>query len=136
MYRQIAEIPFNFLCPGVVVGSTVHVIPLFLPGDVVDIKQAWQETRILVDDYWKRWSKEYVLMLQERKKWKTSTPDLKVGQMVLLVSDDRPRDQWRLGVVDDLGAESDGRMRQVKVRLANGKTFRCHMCALVSLELE
>jgi hypothetical protein len=61
--------PFNFLCPGVVVGSTVHVIPPFLPGDVVDIKQAWQKTRILVDDYWRRWSKEYVLMLKEREKW-------------------------------------------------------------------
>jgi hypothetical protein len=120
----------------VVVGSTIHVIPPFLPEDGVDIKQAWQKNRILVDNYWRRWSKEYVLMLQERKKWKTSTPDLKVGQMVLLVSYDQPRDQWRLGVVDDLGAESDGCVRQVKVRLAIGKTFRCHMCAFVSLELD
>jgi hypothetical protein len=39
-------------------------------------------------------------------------------------------------VVDDLGVESDGRVRQVKVRLANGKTFRRHMCTLVSLELD
>jgi hypothetical protein len=65
-----------------------------------------------------------------------STPNLKIGQMVLLVSDDRPRDQWRLGVVEDLGEESDRRVRQVKVRLANGKTFRRHTHALISLELD
>jgi hypothetical protein len=43
-----------------------------------------------------------------------STPNLKIGQIVLLVSDDRPRDQWRLGVVEDLGTESDGSGRQVR----------------------
>jgi hypothetical protein len=128
--------PFNFLCPGVVVGSTVHVIPPVLPGDTVNMRHAWQKARVLVDNFWRRWSEEYILMLRERKKWKVSTPNLRVGQLVLLVSDDRPRDQWRLGVVEDLGTESDGRVRQVRVRLANGKTFRRHMRALVRLELD
>jgi hypothetical protein len=128
--------PFNFLCPGVVVCSTVHVIPPVPSENTVDIREAWQRSRVLVDEFWKRWTEEYILMLRERKKWKVSTPNLRVGQLVLLVSDDRPRDQWRLGVVDDLGTESDGRVRQVTVRLANGKTFRRHTCALVSLELD
>jgi hypothetical protein len=128
--------PFNFLCPGVVVGSTVHVIPPVLPGDTVSMRHAWQKARVLVDDFWRRWSDEYILMLRERKKWKVSTPNLRVGQLLLLVSDNRPWDQWRLGEVEDLGTESDGRVRQVRVRLANGKTFRCHTHALVSLELD
>jgi hypothetical protein len=116
--------------------STVHVIPPVPSENTVDIREAWQRSRVLVDEFWKRWTEEYILMLRERKKWKVSTPNLRVGQLVLLVSDDRPRDQWRLGVVDDLGTESDGRVRQVTVRLANGKTFRRHTCALVSLELD
>jgi hypothetical protein len=101
--------PFNFLCPGVVVGLTVHVIPPVLPGDTVNMRHAWQKARVLVDNFWRRWSDEYILMLRERKKWKVSTPNLRVGQLVLLVLDNRPRDQWRLGVVEDLGTESDGR---------------------------
>jgi uncharacterized protein YwbE len=128
--------PFNFLCPGVVVGLTIHVIPPVPPGDAVNMKHAWQRTRVLVDNFWRRWSEEYILMLRERKKWKVSTHNLKIGQMVLLASDDQPRDQWRLGVVEDLEGESDGCVRQVKVRLADGKTFRRHMHALVSLELD
>jgi hypothetical protein len=85
------------------VGSTVHVIPPVLSGDTVNMRHAWQKARVLVDDFWRRWSEEYILMLRERKKWKVSTPNLRVGQLVLLVSDDRPQDQWRLGVVEDLG---------------------------------
>jgi hypothetical protein len=70
------------------VGSTVHVIPPVPPGDAVNVRHAWQRTSVLVDDFWRRWLEEYILMLRERKKWKVSTPNLKIGQMVLLVSDD------------------------------------------------
>jgi hypothetical protein len=128
--------PFNFLCPGVVVGSTVHVIPPVPPGDGIDLRHTWQKSRSLVDKFWHRWSEEYVAMLQERKKWKVSSPGLRVGQLVLLTSNEQPRDQWRLGIVDELGVGSDGHVRQVTVRLANGKTFRRHCNALVSLEID
>jgi hypothetical protein len=59
-----ALMPFNFLCPGVVVGSTIHIIPPVPPGDTVNMKHAWQRTRVLVDNFWRRWSEEYILMLR------------------------------------------------------------------------
>jgi hypothetical protein len=52
--------------------------------------------------------------------------DLRIGQLVLLVSNDQVRDQWKLGIVDDLEAGGDGRVRQVVVGLKNGKKMRCH----------
>jgi hypothetical protein len=61
--------PFNFLCPGVVVSSTVHVIPPVPPGDGTNLRQSWQKSSNLVDKFWSRWSEEYIAMLQERKKW-------------------------------------------------------------------
>jgi hypothetical protein len=128
--------PFNFVCPGVTVGSTVHVIPPVPPGDGNNLRNAWQKTRGLMDEFWRRWSEEYIAMLQSRSKWRTSSPNLRVGQMVLIQADDRPQDQWRLGIVDVLGAKGDGHVRQVTVRLANGKTFRCRCNALVGLEMD
>jgi hypothetical protein len=34
--------PFNFLCPGVVVCSTVHVIPPVPSENTVDMREAWR----------------------------------------------------------------------------------------------
>jgi hypothetical protein len=44
--------PFNFMCPGVTVGSTVHVIPPTPPGDGNNLRNAWQKTRGLMDEFW------------------------------------------------------------------------------------
>ena len=128
--------PFNFLCPGVVVGSTVHVIPPVPLGDGTNLRSAWQKSRQLVDEFWYRWSEEYVAMLQDRKKWKVSSPGIRVGQLVLLASEEQPRDHWRLGIVDKLEAGGDELTRQVTVRMANGKVFRRHCNALVCLEID
>jgi hypothetical protein len=43
--------PFNFLCHGVVVGSTVHVIPPVPPGDGTNLRISWQKSRSLVDKF-------------------------------------------------------------------------------------
>jgi hypothetical protein len=62
--------------------------------------------------------------------------DLRIGQLVLLVSKDQDRDQWKSGIVDDLEAGGDRRFRQVVVRLKNGKKMRRHSNALISLEID
>jgi hypothetical protein len=120
----------------VTVGSTVHVIPPVPMGNGANLRISWQRSRGIVDEYWRRWSEEYIAMLQDRKKWKVSSPDLRVGQLVLLTSDDQPRDHWRLGIVDKLGSGCDNHVRQVTVRMANGKVFKRHCNALVCLEVE
>ena len=128
--------PFNFLCPGLVVGSTVHIIPPAPLGGGINLRSSWQKSRRLVDEFWHRWSVEYVAMLQDRKKWKVSSPGIRVGQLVLLTSDEQPRDYRRLGIVDKLEASGDELTRQVTVRMANGKVFRRHCNALVCLEID
>jgi hypothetical protein len=62
--------------------------------------------------------------------------DLRIGQLVLLVSKDQIKDHWKLGIVDDLEAEGDGRVRQVVVKLKNGGKMRRYSIALVSLEID
>jgi hypothetical protein len=118
------------------VSSTVHVIPPVPVGIGANLRISWQKSREIVDEYWRRWSEEYIAMLQDRKKWKVSTPDLKLGQLVLLTSDDQPRDHWRLGIIDKLEAGCDNHVRQVTVRMANGKLFKRHCNALVCLEID
>jgi hypothetical protein len=84
-----ALMPFNFLCPGVVVGSTVHIIPPVPLGDGINLRSSWQKLRQVVDEFWHRWSEEYVAMLQDRKKRKVSSPGIRVGRLVLLTLEEQ-----------------------------------------------
>ena len=73
-------------------------------------------------------------MLQGHSKWQKTTPNLKLGQVVLLV-EESPRDQWRMGVVDAIEGGGD-HVCSVTVRLASGRLLVRHSCKLVALEIE
>ena len=58
---------------------------------------------------------EYLLGLQVRQKWceTYARPNLKSGDLVLLVDENSPRGQWSLGRVLEATCGSDG-LRQVR----------------------
>ena len=56
----------------------------------------------MVDEFWKLWIKDYVAGLQARPKWRNSTPDLLVGQLVLLPDDLAYRDVWKRGRIEEV----------------------------------
>jgi hypothetical protein len=127
--------PFGLICPGVVICSSIGAIPPAPSGMGIDLERSWQKGRDIVAEFWRRWSDEYVSTLLERKKWKTAGPGVRVGQLVLLISE-MPRDKWKLGMVDEIGVGSDGLVREAVVRLGNGGRFRRHVNALVVLEMD
>ncbi|KAK3750762.1 hypothetical protein QZH41_002284 [Actinostola sp. cb2023] len=54
------------------------------------------------DVLWSRWTKEYVRSLRERHNLKHNTKelDLKIGDVVLIQSDERNRGKWNIGIVE------------------------------------
>ncbi|KAJ8941096.1 hypothetical protein NQ318_019101 [Aromia moschata] len=48
---------------------------------------------------WQRWSKEYVTELQQRQRWKSSSGQLRVDDLVLIKDNNVPSFKWRLGRV-------------------------------------
>ena len=54
-------------------------------------------------------------MLQERRKWETTVPDLKQGDLVLLRSKDVPRNDWPLTRISKTMNSDDGNVRKVEV---------------------
>ena len=63
----------------------IHLLqshPAFPPGlfqkrDIY-IKQRWKQVQYLSDLFWKRWTKQYLRLLQERQKWTTVRRGLQV----------------------------------------------------------
>ena len=83
----------------------------------------WRQSQALATQLWRRWRKEYLPLLIERKKWLKKTRDLKVGDIVLMMEQNSPRGYWPLARVDEVVPSSDGTIRQAKVRTASGRTF-------------
>lgn len=57
------------------------------------------------NDFWQLWSREYIHTLQVRKKWKTTQPNVRPGQIVLVSEDNESPTCWSLGRVTKIHSE-------------------------------
>ena len=72
--------------------------------------------------------------LQARPKWRSEEPNIREGDIVLLVDDQCRRGDWKIGRV----VETDGNelVRTVSVRTTDGKVFLRDRAKVVRLELD
>ncbi|XP_076660848.1 uncharacterized protein LOC143364322 [Halictus rubicundus] len=87
------------------------------------------------NDFWKRWSSEYIQHLQERSKWRGQTKNFAIGQLVLLRDDRYPPSKWPLGRVIEVHPGSDGLVRVVTVKTATSN-LRRHIARLCPLFIQ
>ena len=84
----------------------------------------WQLMQRVTQDFWKRWSEEYLSRLQSRPKWKTPTENLKVGELVLVKELNLPPTKWRLGRILQVHPDADGCVRVISIRTSRGNITR------------
>ncbi|XP_043063790.1 uncharacterized protein LOC122319938 [Drosophila ficusphila] len=80
----------------------------------------WQIVTQMQQLFWRRWSSEYLSLLQERSKWRSEGSNIKIGSIVLLKEDNIPSLKWPLGRVQEVIPGEDGVARVVMVRTATG----------------
>ncbi|XP_072764625.1 uncharacterized protein [Anoplolepis gracilipes] len=83
--------------------------------------------------FWARWSKEYITQLQERGKWKQSSPvNIHPGTMVILKNENALPIAWPLGRVVEIHPGADGLIRIVTVKTSRGlyKRAIAKLCVL------
>lgn len=98
-------------------GKTNVVMPppgAFMRPDLY-CRRRWRRVQHLVEEFWKRWQKEFLQQLQQRHKWTTTKRDLKQGDVVLIKDDSLPRCQWKLGRVHDTCPSQDGHVRKATI---------------------
>ncbi|XP_076383911.1 uncharacterized protein LOC143261227 [Megalopta genalis] len=78
----------------------------------------WQRIQQLKQQFWKRWSREYLNELTSRNKWTREQHPITEGTLVLLREDNVPSMQWPLGRVLKTHPGSDGIIRAVTVKTA------------------
>lgn len=125
--------PLSFLCPGVLATSSSDVLPP-IPHSRLPLTRSWKFIRGMLDGFWKRWVREYMSLLQSRRKWAVEQRNLRIGDVVLLVDRQTPRDQWPLGVINSTVSGEDGLVRRVSVRTTKSAALERHVAHVVLLE--
>ena len=94
----------------------------FMKGDAY--RRSWRKTQYLADRFWDRWLAEYLPLLQTRHKWYGTSPNFKVGDLVLVVDESTKRGLWPKGVIEAVMPDTNNLVRQVKVRTAHSNLVR------------
>ena len=76
----------------------------------------------VVNEFWQRWRKEYLYSLQARSKWQRRFENLELNDVVLL-KEEKPRNEWSIARVTKLFPNDDGIVRTVEIELANKVTY-------------
>ncbi|ERL87422.1 hypothetical protein D910_04816 [Dendroctonus ponderosae] len=97
----------------------------------------YQHLLQLYQQFWKRWSREYLTSLQVRTKWKAGTENpVKIGSLVILMENNTPPLKWPLARVIELYPGTDNIVRVVSVRLPNGTIVRRTLSKVCVLPVE
>ncbi|GAA6067472.1 uncharacterized protein LOC108180199 [Tachysurus ichikawai] len=92
----------------------------FVKEDMYATKR-WHRVQYLIEQFWSRWKKEYLLNISTHQKWHTPRRNLRINDVVIIREDMLPRSQWQLGRVIETVKESDGLVRRVKVQVGGRK---------------
>lgn len=99
-------------------------------------KRRWRQVQYISDIFWKRWSREYLPLLQERQKWLEKKRNVKEGDIVLIVDERAPRGSWLMGKVEKTLPDALGFVRRVLVKTKTNTLERPidKLCLLLEME--
>lgn len=84
----------------------------------------WEFVQRVAQQFRTRWQSEYILSLQRMARWQRSTPNISIGDFVLLAEDNEKSKQWPMGRIINTFPGSDGHVRVVAIKTVNGITRR------------
>ncbi|XP_018359711.1 PREDICTED: uncharacterized protein LOC108758964 [Trachymyrmex cornetzi] len=115
------------------IGRPLTALP---EGDLSNVPvnrlSTWQHISKVRQDFWTRWSREYLNELQTRSKWIQDGPNLDIGTVVLIKDKNLQCYQWSLGKVTKVHPGEDGIVRAATLKTTAGETKRAtkYLCPL------
>ncbi|KAJ8037714.1 hypothetical protein HOLleu_18605 [Holothuria leucospilota] len=99
-------------------------------------RRRWRQVQFLADLFWKRWLREYLPQLQQRQKWLKPMRDFAIGDIVLVMDDNAPRNSWSMGRISSVMPDTNGEVRRVKVKIASRELERpiAKLCLLLEAD--
>jgi hypothetical protein len=124
----------SYLSPGhFLIGQPLTQLPTI---DYTNIKLSrlsrWQSFQQQLQNFWKRWSADYLHEQQSRQRWHRSSTNVQPGDAVILREDNTAPYHWPTAVITDVHPGADDRIRVVTVKTPKG-TFKRPIAKICSL---
>ncbi|XP_075158129.1 uncharacterized protein LOC142231406 [Haematobia irritans] len=100
-------------------GSPIMSFPE-TPSQNLSLLNRWTKLKALHHQFAIRWKEDYLKSLHKRYKWKNSGPNLKIGDLVVVMDDLLPPSDWRLGRIVNTHHGSDNNIRVADIKVASG----------------
>ncbi|UYV82231.1 hypothetical protein LAZ67_21001404 [Cordylochernes scorpioides] len=87
-----------------------------IPDEVVDNLShisLWKFIQSMKNSFWKKWSQDYLNLLQVRPRWHKTHQDLQSGQLVLMKQDSTPPHHWPLARIIKTYKGPDGHIQEM-----------------------
>ena len=117
----------------------IHKFLRYIPSEISTkaLTKRAQYQKTLIHAFWTRWQMEYLTSLREHhtcRKRISHKRRVIIGDVVL-IHDNTPRNQWKIGVVTRLHTGKDGLVRSVSLRVRSGKELSRPIEKLYPLEM-
>ncbi|CAI5670949.1 unnamed protein product [Oreochromis niloticus] len=93
------------------------------PGEFVKedlyLRKRWRKVQYLANEFWTRWKREYLLNLQQRGKWCKTQRNAKINDIVMLMDNSLPRNEWKLAKVTKVYPSEDGIIRKLELLISD-----------------
>ena len=99
-------------------------------------RKRWRTVQHFANIFWTRWRKEFLSSLQTRQKWRQTTRNIEVGDIVLIKDSSRNRNHWPLGRIIQTQPGEDGLVRTVQVKTSGSKEPLTRSVAKIVLLVE
>ena len=98
-------------------------------------RSSWQRAQSRVNSFWREFRRDYLSLLHSRPKWRKTSENLKIDDLVIIVDDAVERNQWKMGRMVGT-TSSDGHVRKVELLRADGKIIQRDRRKIVRMELD
>lgn len=121
-----SPLDLDYLTPGhFLIGRPLLSVPdLPMPETASKSVPRWKLLHQCHQAFWRRWSAEYLCSLQIRNKWTKNSPNLKIGDMVVVKDKQLAPTHWRLGRILSVNPGVDGVVRVVRLLTSQGELTR------------
>lgn len=135
-YRNDVEQGSEVITPAhFLIGSSLLALPVLDYSDDVTLSRRLTLLQNQVKGFWSVWSRDYLNQMQQRTRWTSREPNLRVGQVVLVKSENTKPFQWPLGRIEKIFPDNEGIVRVVEV-LFRGTVKKRSISTLVPLLTE
>ena len=85
-------------------------------------RKKWRRIKHVINEFWSRWRKEFLQLLQERKKWQDKKQSFQNGDIVLLKDGDLIWNKWLMARVIEMFKDDNGDVRSVCLKVVQSKS--------------